>query len=186
MQKKVTIIIGEPATGKTTLVRRLMAFQAWQFRNLKWVPHHINLQRDSIILGDYSDKDETYAGTDRLSMAVQPHARKWIKDHSIRHFLLEGDRLGNLKFIAELVADGHDVKVIRLMADSATRSLRGAVQNRTQDRKFLKSRETKLINMSRELSTMAGIGYQEIPHVGPTDTGFIIANLTRSDSERRI
>lgn len=184
--KKVTIIIGEPATGKTMLVRRLIVHGPWVFRSPKWVPHHQSAQRDSAILGDYHDRTQMYAGTDRLSMAVQPHARKWINDSSLQHFLMEGDRLGNMKFIRELIADGHDVKVIRLMADSFTRTIRSTAQGRKQDPQFLRSRMTKLTNMSRELSTLHCVAYQEIPHVTADDTQFIIANLIRSDSERRI
>jgi len=186
MQKKVTIIIGEPATGKSTLIRRLMEGQSYQFRQLKWVPHHINLQRNSAILGDYTDQSETYPGSDRLSMAVQPHARQWIKESSPDHVLMEGDRLGNMKFIKELIVDGHDVKVIRLMANETTRKFRSNLQQREQDDKFLRSRKTKILNMHNELAALPGMAYQAVPHINSTDTRFIVSNLMRSDSERRI
>lgn len=185
MQKKVTLIIGEPATGKTTLMRQVLSRGAWIFNKPKWVPHH-RTPDGSVIIGDYSDRTQLYAGTDRLSMSVQPHARKWIRESGAMRFLMEGDRLGNMKFILELMRDGHDVKVIRLMADSQTRMIRAAAQGRSQGERFLTSRMTKLSNMSVELMTKPGVAYQEVPHVNEDDTQFIVANLIRSDSERRI
>lgn len=184
MSKKVTMIIGEPATGKSTLIRQLMASRPWVFQKLKWVPHHRN--NESAILGDYSSSSEMFPGTDRLSMAVQPHARQWIRESGAQMFLFEGDRLGNLKFIEQLMADGHDLKVIRLMADKHTRQTRSIIQRRAQDSTFLRSRETKLRNMSTFLARASGVAYMEVPHLTGEDTRFIISNLTRSDSARRI
>ena len=74
---KVIAIGGEPGTGKTTLMWKLIEQLKPEpkFSEFKLVPYH---QKDNVyILGKY-EEGETFAGTDRMSMSVQPEAIKFL------------------------------------------------------------------------------------------------------------
>src|SRR5579859_7796787 len=102
-------VIGAPATGKTTLFREVIKRTGGE---LKWwkekagtVVFHRNSKTKAVILGDYS-KPGAFAGTDRLSMSVQPWAElfveKRLKSDEPCAILFEGDRLGNNSFLDKL------------------------------------------------------------------------------------
>lgn len=186
VQKKVTVIIGEPASGKSTLMRMLLNRDAYIRLTPKWIPHYVCAERSAVVLGDYDGANQMYPGTDRMSMAVQPRALSFIAASTHRKFIFEGDRLGNMSMIEQLVAAGYDVQVIRLLVTGDIRAARGRLQGRTQDAKFLKSRETKMRNMHEALIRMVGVTYVKCPHWNLIDTEYLITQLRRTDSGGRV
>ncbi|MEK9697068.1 MAG: hypothetical protein VW270_15000 [Candidatus Poseidoniales archaeon] len=81
--EKVIAIGGVPATGKTTLMRRIL--KEWgPFKPIEPVINDVKLpmlvdeNHRLHILGKY-DIGETFAGTDRLSMSIQPIATEFLK-----------------------------------------------------------------------------------------------------------
>jgi len=89
---KVVGILGEPATGKTTLVRGVL-HQLGDYTDFKYrLVYGRQYPSGLFVLGIYRE-GEKFGGTDRLSMAVQPDAIRFLKKvpaHAV--VLFEGDR----------------------------------------------------------------------------------------------
>ena len=79
--KNIIALGGEPATGKTTLMWRIIdSVTDWQKIEPKKTLSAIRSESlDLTILGKY-DRGLEFAGTDRLSMSVQPAATEFIKE----------------------------------------------------------------------------------------------------------
>jgi hypothetical protein len=99
---RICAIGGAPGSGKTTLVREIMSLLQWAGYNTETRRYGlldmIHLSCGIYVLGKY-EEGNTFAGTDRLSMAVQPDAEKFVSyiaenpaanQHGI---IFEGDRL---------------------------------------------------------------------------------------------
>lgn len=150
---KIVALIGEPASGKTTLAREVIAKLG------PGTPFKTNLLRGTrhgknvFVFGEYSD--ETFSGTDRLSMAVQPDAERFIWNNAktgnaATRIFFEGDRLGNLKFF-DACAVAADLTVFVLRAENV--ALRQAERSPKQNPTFLKSRATKIANIETRLTS---------------------------------
>ena len=142
----VVAIGGEPGCGKTTLMRRVIEYinPEPKYNEVKLVPY---MQKDNIyILGKYED-GEVFSGTDRMSMAVQPEAIKFIDslpEYSI--LLYEGDRLFTASFLEYCVYQ-HDTKIIYLKTDKSVRQERYKERGSEQNETWLAGRETKVSNI---------------------------------------
>ena len=138
----VICLIGEPATGKTTLMKSLInELGPFQFAD-KPFSHHYNNR--IIVLGKY-DKG-LFQGTDKLSMAVQPLAIEFVRKHQDKVILLEGDRLGNLSFFKE-VKQLHQLHIVCLRTEHNTQEIRHITRNDTQTEQFKKAKRTKISNI---------------------------------------
>lgn len=151
---KIIAIGGEPATGKTTLVRSLLAaypgerteFRDGLVRGYKFTPKD---RPWLLVLGVYDGRDH-FEGTDRLSMSVQPSVLKFLhgcdRDLTV---LFEGDRLFNKSFLTSCVdlVGKDDVLVLSLFADNPTKKARHASRGDAQGEVFLKGRRTKTRNI---------------------------------------
>jgi adenylate kinase len=155
---KCVAIGGVPATGKTTLMRniikKLQPKQDFSYGLLRGM-----YKNDIAILGIYKDK-EVFAGTDKLSMAVQNHFSKYVaKKH--KHIMFEGDRLFTKNNLLSLIKT-HDTKIIILNTSEKNLAIRHKERNDRQNVKFLKSRETKLKNISEESGLEKSIEYHDL------------------------
>jgi len=86
---------GEPASGKTTLFKRLI--KEFHFNKvLKWkrIVALVDVAEKLVLMGVYDDK--IFSGTDRLSMAVMPDFLEWITISKVKlkewTIIFEGDR----------------------------------------------------------------------------------------------
>ena len=111
MGLKIIALGGEPATGKTTLMFELIKkTDDWQIvKPEKLLDAMYSDKLKTYILGKYEKDGNTFQGTDRLSMAVQPDAVKFLKSAKDVNIIFEGDRLFNSKFIDSI----GDVKIGR-------------------------------------------------------------------------
>jgi hypothetical protein len=148
-------IIGIPGTGKTTIVRKLIAYLKIVAVDHKicagWVPNQrFELCTSKVwrILGVFNDAPTTYAeGTDKMSMGVQPHFTAWIEHRG--NLVIEGDRLANVKTLKVLKSNGYEIIVYALSTDAQTLALRYAKRGSQQNCKFIKGRITKIANLVR-------------------------------------
>ena len=149
--RKLVCIGGLPATGKTTVMKKFMeGKQLQRVEPRKLVVAMYDPEYDLYILGDYSDPNEKFPGLDRLSMAVQPEAIKFLKETN-SNILFEGDRLFTASFLeaaAELVDENIlEMKILMINADKLLIEQRHIDRKDTQTEKFLKGRQTKYDNI---------------------------------------
>ena len=94
---RVIAMGGEPATGKTTLMFKLISMaDDWKIcKPEKLLDAMYSEKLNLYILGKYANDGNVFQGTDRLSMAVQPDANAFFS---------------NLAY--ESNADGHTRKIL--------------------------------------------------------------------------
>jgi hypothetical protein len=150
---KVIAIGGNPGSGKSTLMKRVIEYYTPEkkYDAFKLVPY---LQNNNIyILGKY-DEGEVFSGTDRMSMAVQPEAIKFLAslpDDSI--VLYEGDRLFTSSFLEDC-AEKYDLKIIHLSTSAEVREERYKKRDSNQNVTWLQGRETKINNILTNMSLL--------------------------------
>lgn len=149
--RKIVAIGGEPGSGKTTLMRKFMEGGDWQYvEPAKLVAAHYSASRDLWVVGKYNN-EEVFAGTDKLSMGVQPNLENWVRETQ-SNVIFEGDRVFNnsfLEFCLDLPNTQLSVVVLRASADTLTKRYeeRGSNQSET----FLKGRRTKVNKITSNL-----------------------------------
>jgi len=151
---RVIAIGGEPGSGKTTLMRHVMkdlGFDSPIHEEVKMVPFH--QKANLFVLGKY-EEEGVFAGTDRMSMAVQPEAVKFLATMPEKAVVLfEGDRLFNQSFL-EHCNENYDLKIVGLLTDKAEKAKRYQSRGSNQDPFWLKGRETKVQTILSNLGLM--------------------------------
>ena len=158
---KVIAMGGEPATGKTTLMFRLISMaDDWQVvKPQKLLDAMYSKKLNLYILGKYVNDGNVFQGTDRLSMAVQPDAEKffselWYENANV-NVIFEGDRLFNGKLLDKLSEwFPESLKVLVLTASHDIKEQRHVDRKDDQDDKFKNSRATKISNIMGSLTLM--------------------------------
>lgn len=152
--RKIVAVGGSPGTGKTTLFRKFMEGKTWEkVEPKKMLPALYCKDLDLYVLGKY-EEGETFAGTDRLSMAVQPIAQEFVSECK-SNILFEGDRIFNQSFL-EFAMGLPDVEldVIFLKAPKDILEQRYADRGSEQSETFLKGRATKYSNLLSNFDLM--------------------------------
>jgi broad-specificity NMP kinase len=155
--RKIIAVGGVPGTGKTTLFRKYMEDKSWiETAPAKLVVASYNQDRDLYVLGKY-DEGETFAGTDRLSMAVQPPLQEWIASHNC-NILFEGDRVFNQSFLEFCMGlPNTELQVVYLKAPQTMLEQRYKDRGSDQSEQFLRGRETKYSNILSNFDLMSYI-----------------------------
>lgn len=180
MSLKLIGIVGMPGTGKTTLMREWMSKREWT----KDTPIKL---LDTLISGNIRlfgkyEEGDTFAGTDKLSMAVQPVALDYLRNYATHDVnIFEGDRLTSVAFFREAVKEGYDVSIIVLKVDDETREKRYKERGSEQSETFIQGRRTKIQNIIDNFSgsplTDEPSLITEFNHSTPEDTQKIIAHI---------
>lgn len=152
--RKLIAVGGSPGTGKTTLFRKFMEGKNFQpVEPAKLVSAMYCAELDLYILGKY-EEGEVFAGTDRLSMAVQPAVSEWIASHNC-NVLFEGDRIFNQSFLEFAMGlPDTDLQVVFLNAPKDILEQRYADRGSDQSEQFLRGRETKYNNLLSNFDLM--------------------------------
>jgi len=138
--------------GKSFLVKQFMsAHTGWKQVKLKKTLVASHLPRENLyVLGDYSDNTEMFAGTDRLSMAVQPEAMEFLSEIPTgTKVLFEGARLFNPSFFYDCMDEDIGFEILFLTASPKVLKERHKVRGDNQTAKFLRTQETKSRNVIR-------------------------------------
>jgi len=155
---KVIAIGGEPGAGKSTLMKEILDQYSWkmEYDKVKLVPYLTNT--DGVyVLGKYFEEGQTFSGTDRMSMAVQPEAIKFLatldKDAVV---LYEGDRLFTASFLEHCV-ENYDLEIIYLETDKEIREERYKERGSNQNETWLQGRMTKIANILSNMTLMFNV-----------------------------
>jgi len=153
---KVIAIGGEPGSGKSTLMKKLIeVFEVEpKYNEVKLVPY---LQKGNVyVLGKY-EEGEVFSGTDRMSMAVQPEVIKFLSTlPSDAVVLYEGDRLFTASFL-EHCLDMYDLNIIYLQTKKEVRQERYKDRGSDQNETWLQGRETKIANILKNMTLMFSV-----------------------------
>ena len=152
--RKLIAVGGSPGTGKTTLFRKFMEGKNFQpIEPAKLVSAMYCAELDLYVLGRY-EEGEVFAGTDRLSMAVQPAMQEWIASHNC-NILFEGDRIFNQSFLEYAMGlPNTDLQVVFLSAPKDILEQRYKERGSDQSEQFLRGRETKYNNLLSNFDLM--------------------------------
>ncbi|MBQ6939886.1 MAG: AAA family ATPase [Alistipes sp.] len=147
MTTKVIFVAGVPATGKTTLFKRIrerLFEQCSEFKEGKVRGIENGCYK---MLGVFDGS--TFEGTDRLSMTVIGDAIDYIKrleqEPGRKVVFVEGDRLFNFRFLQETRAS-----LILLDASPEVLAQRHKERGDNQTETFLQSRRTKVENFANK------------------------------------
>lgn len=156
--RRLVYITGEPATGKTTLARRVLNRKLGANIERRKTETFGVLRYATVgeiaVLGRYDADRERFGGTDALSMAVMPDAIRFLRElpAGLSTVFAEGDRLASRKFFVAAVRAGYDLRPYLLETErdelDARRRARG-VDN--QSATFLKGRRTKYRNLAEKM-----------------------------------
>ena len=184
---KMVYMIGMPGTGKSTIMKEFMR----QFQELtlstgsQWERERpadlldTHKMGDVRVLGIYED-GEVFCGTDKLSMAVPPHAVEWAKSNPNETVFGEGDRLTNRKFFE---AWGDNLTIIELTTSPEERCRRYKQRGSNQSDKFIQTVATKCKNIVDEFGDQTTVFGEEpgcvktLVHETPDDTKRIVEML---------
>lgn len=149
-KKRCLAIGGEPATGKTTLMKELIKnLSKPQNLRVGLVSGHVSIPENVAVMGIYDGKGK-FDGTDRLSMAVNKDFITYV-DMEKRNIMFEGDRLFSANNLIHISSRYH-LRIIVLEQDEETLHKRHLDRGDTQTEKFLKGRKTKINNILSEFS----------------------------------
>jgi broad-specificity NMP kinase len=174
-KRKLIAVGGQPGTGKTTLFRAFMQNHEWErVEPKKMLPALYCKALDLYVLGKYED-GETFAGTDRLSMAVQPIAQCFVSETK-SNILFEGDRIFNQSFLEfSMGLPNTDLQVVYLKVPDAMLKQRYADRGSDQSETFLKGRATKYSNILSNFELMPYI--TEFVNTNLEEQGKVLAFL---------
>jgi broad-specificity NMP kinase len=177
-KRKLIAVGGSPGTGKTTLFRKFMEGKNWEVvEPKKMLPALYCKELDLYVLGKYED-GETFAGTDRLSMAVQPVAQCFVTECT-SNILFEGDRIFNQSFLEFAMGlPNTDLQVVFLKAPKTVLESRYKERGSDQSEQFLKGRETKYSNLLSNFELMPYI--TEFNNTNLEEQGKVLAFLEKN------
>lgn len=155
MVKRIIAIGGEPATGKTTLMKRIIK-DNMPFKRIKYKLLRAIKNEEMCIVGIYDNS--MFSGTDKLSMAVQPDFINFVNKCDSKTILFEGDRLFNQSLFDKLMCD-----IVVIQADKEVVHNRHIERKDTQTEKFIKAKRTKISNIiaNNEVKVFSNNNMQE-------------------------
>jgi len=169
---KIVGICGEPSTGKTSLMRKLMAELSveWVHDRFKTLDYLHNEKH--VVLGKYAG--EYFDGTDSLSMAVINDAEEFLLQPR-EVILFEGDRLFCQRFLQACLRATKMCRFVQLTYSSDTFLVRRedrAMRGIKQADSFIKGRRTKYGNLRKDFPFIEVMSNDNL-----TDQQAIVKNL---------
>lgn len=157
---KAIIFCGEPAVGKTTLIKHIIkqfgGIEQFNYQKKGLVKHHTHKKLKLAVWGVFTDMEATFASTDKWSMATQPEFLFWLKafKHQDRVFIGEGDRIATQEILQTMKDTLGEENCILIMLTATQPELaeRHAERGDTQTTTYLKGRATKYKNLLEQVN----------------------------------
>lgn len=152
MKPALLLIIGPPASGKTTLANALTDTLSYAIEK-KPFWHTIYYTGEGFPFGSQlgwkpeAGPNASFGGTDRLAFDVLPAALKWLKGRPHPMLLVEGDRLSNTRFVDGAMMAGYDIEIAEMRTPQGVLNSRRA--SRHQNEPWTRGRETKVAALSK-------------------------------------
>jgi GTPase SAR1 family protein len=140
--KRLVALIGQPGSGKSTLVAALTA--SWSATTVDGPCPYLLYQTGRGQVAELGRRRDSFSGTDALSLSVQPKAVKLMAGLDVPMVLAEGDRLANESFWLACEEAGWDVRVVFLAVPDDIAAARRAERGSTQSAAWVRGRQTKV------------------------------------------
>jgi ABC-type dipeptide/oligopeptide/nickel transport system ATPase component len=153
---KVIGLIGEPASGKSTVFRKLIATLGEGTVQKEGLVAYTIYPQDKVIIAGVYD-EQVFSGTDRLSKGCGPKYREWLSAKNADpkfadwEFYFEGERFSNSKFFDYFRDECSDVTIYYLVADETTLNERNANRS-NQNPSWRKGMATRMRNLRENYS----------------------------------
>ena len=142
---RVNLIGGVPATGKSTLMKKIkQELKVDYFFEKDILKGYADKDKDNYIFGIYNN--ELFDGTDKLSMAVQPKAIEFIHAKKFNSIFLEGDSLFKKSFI-DTIKSLVDLNIYILNANEEELKFRHIKRKDEQTESWLNAKKTTVSNI---------------------------------------
>lgn len=143
---KLSMLIGEPCVGKSSIMRAFLETGNFQYRKDGGLPRHEDVQSRTVVFGRY-DEECQFPGTDRLSMGIKPIAMEHAHDYGHKgwHVIWEGARISHNKTIRDLLAMGFDVRLGVVIVEHSELTARRVLE-RSQTESFIARQCTTVRN----------------------------------------
>jgi hypothetical protein len=143
----VLAIAGEPATGKSFVLRQLIEKASdWKpSRFGKVLDYSYSKSLNLYVLGTY-EKNDKHPGTDKLSTNVFDDAQAFIRSLAGKpvNVVFEGDRLFKRKFLEFALGQETNLAILRFRVSEALKTQRHALRKDNQKDSFIKGRQTAI------------------------------------------
>lgn len=149
---QLTYIIGQPGSGKSTLVRALTCRTTASPGKVDAVPVVVYTSDGTPIAIELGRRRDTFSGTDALSMGILPKALDALAVMAAAHngwhaVFAEGDRLATVKFFVGARDRGWNVTVVHLDTPDSLCAARRLARGSTQADGWVRGRITKTANL---------------------------------------
>lgn len=146
-------LVGQPGSGKSTLMLRLTA----EFQRVPVeapVPHDMLICpiRGTVVGAEIGRRRETFSGTDALSSSIIEKADPWVRTLPYPLMLGEGARLGNARFL-NAASEVYEVILALVDHDDAEtwRAARSAELGKAQNESWVRGRRSSSRNLATNL-----------------------------------
>lgn len=156
-QNSLMYLLGQPGSGKTTLMRATMAGVATE---VLAEPFAMLRYPGGYELGGIR---EGFGGSDVLPMNVQPRALQWLREVQPAAVLVEGDRLANDKFFVNVLLAGYDLSVVWLRCSDACAGQRRRARGSKQNPAWVAGRASKVLRLAESWCADAWVLDAEMP-----------------------
>jgi ABC-type dipeptide/oligopeptide/nickel transport system ATPase component len=148
---KIVGLIGEPASGKSTVMRKLISQLGKGNVQKEGLVAYTIFPNDKVIVAGIYD-EQVFSGTDRLSKGCGPKYREWLtaKNADLKFsdwvFYWEGERFSNSKFFDFFRDECSGVDIYYLTVDKETLDNRNANRS-NQNESWRKGMATRMRNL---------------------------------------